>query len=131
MGAFKTRAEGMSSCLDGAGPGVLNAEMVKGIFTAAMKVFEESLRRREAGDEDEDDDDEAELRQSILTVPGAIMKHHPDTFTAEVLPTYLQFVSKLIAQDNDEDRRLVLFAVCDLVEHLGTRVTAQWPSFMP
>merc|ERR1711865_328448 len=32
---------------------------------------------------------------------------------------------------NNEDRKLVLFVACDLLEHLGARVTAQWPNFMP
>lgn len=132
--AFKTRADGMYNCLDGAGPGVLNAEMVKEISNAAMKIFEASMKRREAeaGDDDEDgDDEEEELRQSSFRVPGAIMKHHPDMFAAEVLPAYLQLVSKMIVQDNEEDRKLALLGVCDLVEHLGTRITAQWPSFLP
>jgi len=40
-------------------------------------------------------------------------------------------VSKMIMQENDEDRKLALLGVCDLVEHLGTRVTAHWQSFLP
>merc|ERR1712070_4266 len=90
-------------------------------------------REAEAGDEDAEDgdDDEEELRVSSLHVPGAIMKHHPDIFAAEVLPAFLQLVSKMIVQDNDEDRKLGLLAVCDLVEHLGPRVTSQWPNFLP
>merc|ERR1719174_3339347 len=46
--AFKTRADGMHSCLDGAGPGVLNAQMVKEISNAALKIFEASMKRRES-----------------------------------------------------------------------------------
>merc|ERR1712127_438627 len=88
-------------------------------------------REAEAGDEEDGDDEEEELRQSSFHVPGAIMKHHPDMFAAEVLPAYLQLVSKMIMQENDEDRKLALLGVCDLVEHLGTRVTAHWQSFLP
>jgi len=30
-----------------------------------------------------------------------------------------------------EDRRLGIFVACDMLKHLGPRVTAQWPQFMP
>jgi len=142
--AMKSRADGIHHCLHAAGPGVLNADMVKHIATSALNHFGESLKRRDleaaaaqekkAGDEDaeDDDEDEEEFRQAILRVPGAIMEHHPDIFAAEILPTYLQLVSKMIAQGgNTEERKLALFVVCDLLEHLGSRVTAQWASFLP
>jgi len=142
--AMKTRADGMYFCLHEAGPGVLNAEMVKEIAESALNIFGESMKRREseaaavqekqAGDEDaeEGDEDEEELRQSILRVPGAIMEHHPDLFAASILPTYLQMVSKMIVQGgNQEDRKLALLVACDFLEHLGPRVTAQWPTFLP
>merc|ERR1719453_2704959 len=95
--AFKTRADGMFNCLSSAGPGVLNVDQVKQITNAALNIFGESLKRRDAeaaaaqekkaGDEDaeDDDEDEEEFRQAILRVPGAIMEHHPDIFAAEVL----------------------------------------------
>jgi len=60
------------------------------------------------------------------------MEHHPDIFAAEILPTYLPMVTKMIAQGgNSEDHKLGLFVVCDLLEHLGSRVTAHWESFLP
>jgi len=142
--AFKTRADGMYFCLHAAGPGVLSPEMVTEIANSAMNIFGESMKRRDeeaadaqakkAGDEDAEDgdEDEEELRQAILRVPGAIMEHHPDIFVAQVLPNYLQLVSKMIAQGGStEDRKLALFVACDLLEHLGTRITAHWPSFLP
>merc|ERR1712100_826074 len=123
---------------------MLNAEMVKHIATSALNHFGESLKRRDseaaavqekkAGDEDAEDgdEDEEEFRQAILHVPGAIMEHHPDIFAAESLETYLQLVSKMIAPGgNAEDRKLALFVVCDLLEHLGSRVTAHWAIFLP
>jgi hypothetical protein len=134
----------MYHCLHAAGPGVLNAESVKHIGEAALNIFGESLKRRDAeaaavqekqaGDEDaeDDDEDEEELRQAILRVPGAMMEHHPDIFAEVMLPTFLQLVSKMIAPGgNNEDRKLALFIICDLLEHLGSRVTAQWASFLP
>lgn len=141
--ALKTRADGIYHCLHAAGPGVLNAEMVKHIANSALNIFGESMKRRDteaaaahekkAGDEDAEDgdEDEEELRQAILRVPGAIMEHHPDIFAAEILPTYMQLVSKMIVQGgNAEDRKLALFVACDLLEHLGARVTPHWASFL-
>lgn len=142
--ALKTRADGVYFCLHAAGPGVLNAESLKHIATSALNILGESMKRRDAeaeaaqekkaGDEDAEDgdEDEEELRQAILRVPGAAMEHHPDIFAAEVLPMYLQLVSKMIAQGNNtEERKLALFVACDLLEHLGPRVTEHWPNFLP
>lgn len=142
--AMKSCADGVYFCLHEAGPGVLNADMVKTIAGDALNIFGESVKRRDeeaaaaqekkAGDEDAEDgdEDEEELRQAILRVPGAIMEHHPDIFAAEILPTYLPMVTKMIAQGgNSEDHKLGLFVVCDLLEHLGSRVTAHWESFLP
>lgn len=142
--ALKTRADGMYFCLHEAGPGVLNADQMKHIANSALNIFGESMKRRDeeavavqekkAGDEDAEDgdEDEEELRQAILRVPGAIMEHHPDIFASEMLSTYVQLVSKMIPQGGKtEDRKLALFIVCDLLEHLGSRVTTQWGSFLP
>jgi len=90
--------------------------------------------RRKAGDEDaeEGDEDEEELRAAILPVAGALMQHHADIFTTELLPNYSQLVQKMIAQGNcEEDRKLAHFVACDFLEHLGPRITSQWPSFLP
>jgi len=141
---LKTRADGMYFCLKNAGPGVLTVEMVKHIGNAALNILGESLQRRDAeaaaaqeknaGDEDaeEGDEDEEELRSAILPVAGALMQHHADIFTAELLPTYSQLVQKMIAPGNcEEDRKLAHFVACDFLEHLGPRITSQWPSFLP
>jgi len=105
----------------------------------------------QAGDEDEVEDeevDEGALRIALCEVLGALMQHHADIFLATTLPLVMELVAKLFssaaAQINPqtiaesvakavalEDRKLALFIVCDFLQHLQTRITGQWGSFMP
>jgi len=134
--AFRTRADGITTCLRKAGPGVLKVDELKHISSAMMKVLEESFKRREASgpqdEDDEDDDMEANLRVALMEVAGAMMEHHADIFAAELLQPYLACVQKLIAPSAcEEDRKLALFVACDFLEHLGTKITPHWPAFLP
>lgn len=148
--ALKTRADGVAKCLKKAGPNVLSAEQLRHLCQVAIKTLSDSFERREAqkkaagkapqpgeeedaGDDDEDDDeDESTLRIACCEVVGALMTHHADIFANEVMQLVLPVVEKLIQPSVPvEDRKLAIFLVCDLLEHLQTRVTAQWPKFMP
>lgn len=144
--AFKTRADGVTTCLRKAGPNVLKSEEIKHVANTAMKVLGESYQRREQiiadmlkkgknADEEEgdgDDDDEVQLRIALMEIAGALMQHHPDLFVADCLPNYLELVQKLIVKTAlIEDRKLAFFVACDFLEHLGPRVTAHWPGFLP
>lgn len=141
---LKTRADGLASCLKNAGPGVLNAEMVKEIGNAAISIYSDSLKRRsdeaaerqkrsgEAEDAGEEDEDEVELRNNIMNAAGALMEHHPDIFAAQLMPTYLQLVQqKAPAGNPQEDRKLAYSIASDMIRYLGQRVVEQWPSFLP
>jgi len=146
-GALKTLADGVAACLKKAGQNVLVAEQLKHICQVALGVLSASFERREAmkaaskaapqgeeedaGDE-EDDEDEPALRIACCEVIGALMKGHADIFAAEVMPLVLPVVDRLIQPTVPvEDRKLAIFVVCDFLEHLQQRVTAQWPQFMP
>lgn len=142
--ALKTRADGIKVCLQKAGPGVLNAAQVKHICQVALAALETSFRRREADkkpataqtDEDDaeedDEEDEIAFRVSCCEIAGALMEHHPDIFVAEALslcmPVVVQFIPPATPT---KDRKLAHYLACDFVDHLGSRVTAQWPQFMP
>jgi len=112
--------------------------------------IEKSKKVVEAGDDDdvnEEEEDEGALRIALCEVLGALMQHHADSFIAAALPLVLELVAKLfssaVAPTNPqlpknvltaialEDRKLALFIVCDFLEHLKTRITGHWGSFMP
>jgi len=151
--ALKTRADGVTTCLKKAGPGILSAEQVQHLCKMSLKLVGESLQRRAEGakdrkaqraaemaagdavEEDDDDEDEGEeqsLRVGLCEVVGPIMQHHPDHFATQGLADYLALVQKLVeAGAGIDDRKLALFVICDFLEHLGPRVTAHWGQFMP
>jgi len=144
--ALKTRTDGVSACLNRAGPGILSGEQVRHLCQVAMRLLDESFRRREEGlkerkaaaqeDEDpdmgEDEGEEQALRVSLCEIAGSIMKHHPDAFVAEGLASYLALVQKLAQPSASvDDRKLALFVACDFLDHLGSRIIAQWPQFLP
>mmetsp|Transcript_65759 Transcript_65759/g.140684 ORF Transcript_65759/g.140684 Transcript_65759/m.140684 type:complete len:1127 (+) Transcript_65759:110-3490(+) len=152
--ALKTRADGVTTCLKRAGPGILSADQVNHLCKVSMTLLAESLKRREegaqdnikrvaavGGDEDgdldldgEENEDEEGLRVGLNEIVGAIMQHHPDLFVAAAngFPTYAEMSTRLLQTGvNPEDRKLSLFLICDFLEHLGGRVVAQWPQFLP
>jgi len=150
--AQRTRADGITTCLKKGGAGILNAEQVRNISQLCMKAMGESLARRaesvkekelkkqantDADDDgaEEDDDqwtEEQAFRIALQEIAGALMQHHPDLFVAEAFPAYLELVIKLMqANACEDDRKLAMFFICDFLEHLAGRITAQWPQFMP
>jgi len=148
--ALRTRADGVTNCLKKAGPGILSADQVRHICQTAMRLLGESLQRREeglkerremaaaaaaAGEIEEDFEDEGEeqaLREAICEIAGAVMEHHPDTFVAEGLASHLALAQKFLQPNlTTDDHKLALFIVCNLLEHLGSRITSEWPKFMP
>jgi len=145
--AMKTRCDGVVACLSKAGPNILNNEQVKHICKVTLQVLDESLERRnvkanatnkveaaedeEEGDAEDDDEDEGALRIALCEVAGALMKFHSDIFVAEVLSLYLTVVGKLLQPGGvQEDKKLALFLLCDLVEHLGPRITSERETIM-
>mmetsp|Transcript_84291 Transcript_84291/g.217058 ORF Transcript_84291/g.217058 Transcript_84291/m.217058 type:complete len:1131 (-) Transcript_84291:51-3443(-) len=146
--ALKTRADGVTACLKKAGNGVLSADQVKHIGQVAMAAISASFVRREeekktqakagaeAADEEEpqgeDDDDELDLRVACCEIQGALMQGHPEEFMAQLLSQCMPLVQKLIQPSVAvEDRKLAVFVACDMLAHLGNRITGQWPHFMP
>lgn len=146
---LKTSADGMTACLREAGPGILHAEQLRHICRTTLSALAESLKRRseaakgrpalqaqqdEDGEDHDDDDEEDEqaLRTSMCEVAGSLMQHHADTFIAESFSDYLTLVVQWLQPGSaKEDRQLALFVICDFLEHLGDKVVAQWPQFVP
>ncbi|CAJ1359246.1 unnamed protein product, partial [Effrenium voratum] len=143
---LKTSAEGVTACLKEAGPGILQQEQLRHICKTTLAVMAESFQRRDAaakgkppgvdedGDEHDDDEEEDEqaMRIALCEVAGSLMQHHADMFIAESFSTYLNLVVQWLQPNMPkEDRKLALFVMCDFLEHLGQRVTSQWPQFVP
>eukprot|EP00930_Biecheleria_cincta_P032957 TRINITY_DN22821_c0_g1_i1.p1 TRINITY_DN22821_c0_g1~~TRINITY_DN22821_c0_g1_i1.p1 ORF type:complete len:1112 (-),score=279.03 TRINITY_DN22821_c0_g1_i1:64-3399(-) len=148
LGAWKTSAEGITACLKKAGSGILSNDQVRHICQTSLKLLTESFKRRteaakgkpggpqadEDGDEEDDDDDEEEqaLRVALCEIAGSIMQHHADSFVANGFSEFLAVAVQCFQpQCTADDRKLATFIVCDFLEHLGERVTSQWPQFVP
>jgi hypothetical protein len=81
---------------------------------------------------EDDEETEAELRTACCHVVGALMQHHPDIAVAELLQQCMSLVLLFFpASAPEEDRVMAYGLVCEMLSHLGTRVTGQWPQFMP
>ncbi|CAE7217211.1 Ipo5 [Symbiodinium pilosum] len=145
---LKTCADGMTTCLKEAGPGILQAEQLRHICRTTLTALAESLTRRSEAakgrpggtqqDEDgedqdaDEDEDEQNLRIAMCEVAGPLMQHHADMFIAGSFSDYLTLVVQwLQPTSSKEDRKLALFVICDFVEHLGDKVSAHWPQFVP
>jgi hypothetical protein len=147
--ARKTRIDGVTACLRKAGPGVLSPEQVRHINQVVFLILEESIKRREEGrakagstpaqadDEDADADSndgegEVMLRISCTRCVGCLMQHHADIFVSEGLPHCLTLVRQFLPKSAvEEDRRLALYVICDMFQHLASRVTSEWPNILP
>merc|ERR1711871_1486365 len=66
-------------------------------------------------------------------IATAIMMHHPDLFVAEGLPLYLPLVQQLLQSGPFTDERLCscFYILGGWAEHLGSRIVAQWPNYLP
>merc|ERR1719296_55848 len=146
--AQKTCADGVRNCLEKAGPGILSGEQVKHVCEMALKALEESVQRREAAtcqkpvkklsaedeepEDDNDEDDEMALRVACIWLVGSLMHHHPDIFAQEALQPCMALVQLFLPPSvGEEDRLLAFMLVGSMPNHLGPRVTSQWPQFLP
>jgi len=140
--ALKTQADGVCACLKAAGPGILTAEQIQHIGQISLNAMDASIKREEVeaqqkkdDDEvadDDDETDEASLQIACCEVIGSLMRHHQDIFAATFLPRCMPIVQQLVQPSMPESRRkLAIFLACDMLEHLETRITAQWPQFLP
>lgn len=142
-GVLKSRADGVKLCLEKAGPGVLGSGEIRHISEATLSLLREFLKKTEElrkererrGDDDEelaDEDDDVNLRTALCEIAGALMQHHPDHFVAEALPTWMPLLMQLLTPGLPaDDRKLALYLMCDMLEHLGHRVTPHWSQFLP
>lgn len=138
---LESRAEGIKLCIEKAGPGVLGSSEAKHISDATLRLLWEllnkhaELRKEQArlGDDDDlDEDDDSKLLGALCEISGALMQHHPDSFAAECLQDWLRVVTNLLQPGvHNADRKLGLFVVCDMLAHLGSRVTPNWSQFLP
>merc|ERR550537_47276 len=65
-----------------------------------------------------------QIRAALLEVLGGIMTHHQEHFGTQVLPMVLPLVSRWLHPNCcNEDQKLGLFLVDDMLEHLGEQVT--------
>jgi len=143
---LKTVASGITSCLKKAGPNVLSAEQVKHICQVALATLSCSLEIRngrelkeraqpvdeESSPEQDVDEDGIKLRLACCEMVGSLMCQNPDAFVSECFFSCMQVVDKFIeASVRWEDRRMAVFLVCDMLEHLRDRIVQHWGKFMP
>merc|ERR1712032_51739 len=147
LDAQVTRIEGMMTCLEKAGPGILSVEQVRHLCQLIARLLGESFVRKEqevlrkskpvaAEDDDEstaDEDIEEKMRNALCTLLRmGVIQHNPDAFVAEGLGIYLPLVQRLIQPSvNADDRRLAIILAQSFLEYLGEKVVAQWDTFMP
>mmetsp|Transcript_20916 Transcript_20916/g.45998 ORF Transcript_20916/g.45998 Transcript_20916/m.45998 type:complete len:1121 (+) Transcript_20916:89-3451(+) len=138
---------GIKCVVEETGPNVLSQQQVQEITTLCITLMNHSWQREAELDkrDKEDDDDDAAVEeedakgseQSVRTVCndaiGSIMKHHADLFVAVGKPMYFPIVQSLLqAGSNDEPKLLLgLYAIDEMVEHLGDRFVPDWPAVMP
>merc|ERR1712032_1044134 len=147
LDAQVTRIEGMMTCLEKAGPGILSMEQIRHLCQLIAKLLGESFVRKEqdevrkgksaaAADDDEstvDENIEEKIRNALCTLLRmGVIQHNPDAFVAEGLLIYLPLVQRLIQPSvNADDRRLAIILAQSFLEHLGEKVVAQWNTFLP
>jgi hypothetical protein len=151
-----TQATGLSECLKAAGPAILQDNEVSTICTQVFKLMRESLERREqidkegaqnAGDDDDEVNHEADsddfnvvtvdirIRAALCEILGAVMQHHADHFMKLVAVQMLQMVEGFLMQKNEkhkgEEKKLAVYVICDIIEHLKERAGELWPKLVP
>jgi len=156
LGWELTQAGGLGSVLKAAGPNVLTAEEIKTTSTQVFKLLEESFTRRkdltaaEAEEEDPDhgdpDDDadsddfnakavDVRIRASLCEILGALMMHHGDLFMQQVMPQLLVVLNTFLSQRDPlhavEDRKLAIYVVDDMLEHLQEKCISTWDALLP
>lgn len=128
---------GLAKCLEGAGPNVLEKQVVLEVCKKVFELIEQSSVRRaeidaakQDPDVDEEDaeraDEEAEreqiFRETCLQVLEAIIKHHPTHFVEVGAPLTCQFIQAFVHPSRPaDDRSLAIFICCDMIERLGVQ----------
>jgi hypothetical protein len=85
-----------------------------------------------AGDDDLNEEEEMDLRISCVRLTGALMENHADIFAGESLEYAMQLVQRCFnVTGSEDDHRLGMYMVCEMLNHLGARITSQWPTIMP
>uniref|UniRef100_A0A3B0MQ31 Importin (Karyopherin) beta, putative n=1 Tax=Theileria annulata TaxID=5874 RepID=A0A3B0MQ31_THEAN len=139
-------ANGLYRCLDCAGPGILNQNVLNLLTTKLLLITEKSskikaiyrkCRASKDLDPDEilalEEDEEAEqtFRSSLLDIFGVVMKHHPDEFMTTCHPQCLQFVCMNLEKNVPDDVAIALYFCGDMIEFLQSRVVSFWDKFLP
>ncbi|UKJ87792.2 importin beta [Theileria orientalis] len=139
-------ASGLYKCLDCAGPGILNTNVLTVVATKLLQIIENSStvkamyrRLRDDKDLDQDEvqileeDEEAEqtFRSSLLDLFAVIMKHHPEEFMLSCQPMCLNFATANLDKPLPDDVAMALYLCDDMIEYLGQRVVPFWDKFLP
>jgi hypothetical protein len=156
LGWELTQANGLSLCIKAAGPSVLQENEISATCAQVFKLFKESLERRdridqEGGPQVDDDEDEVQhdadsddfnvvtvdirIRAALCEVLGAVMQHHADLFVKLISTDLLQLVERFLTQTNvkhkDEEKKLAVYVICDIIDHLKDRAVNLWPKLVP
>ncbi|AFZ80316.1 importin karyopherin beta 4, putative [Theileria equi strain WA] len=139
-------AHGLHKCIDSAGPGIFDQNILSIVSTKLLQIIEQSsklkaiykkCRQEKDLDQDEllalDDDEDAEqsFRSSLLDIFGSIMKHHPDEFLAACQPLCLKFILLNLGKTCPDDISIALYLCDDMIEHLKGRILPFWDQFLP
>lgn len=141
-----SNAEGLYKCLDNAGPGILNNNILSAVGQKLLQLIEESskfkaiyskYRLSKNLDQDEvlaiEEDEEAEqsYRTSLLELFGVIMKHHPDEFMQTCHSGCMQFIMANLDKSHADDITVALYLCDNMLEHLKSRTVPFWHQLLP
>ncbi|BAM38794.1 importin beta [Theileria orientalis strain Shintoku] len=143
---LSAEAGGLYKCLDCAGPGILNTNVLTVLSKKLLEIMETSSKikavyrkcREDKGlDQDEvlaleeDEEEEQTFRSSLLDLFAVIMKHHPEEFMVSCQGMCLAFATANLEKNVEDDVALALYLCDDMVEYLGQRVVSFWEKFLP
>ncbi|GBE59762.1 karyopherin beta [Babesia ovata] len=138
-------ADGLYKCLDSAGPGILNVNIITVVGQKLLQLIEESSnfkkiyskhRMNKNLDPDEimslemDEENEQAYRSALLELFGVIMKHHPEEFMQTCHNACLQFVLANLEKSNADDIAVGLYLCDNMIEYLKARTVPVWPQFL-
>uniref|UniRef100_A0A0G4GAE1 TOG domain-containing protein n=1 Tax=Chromera velia CCMP2878 TaxID=1169474 RepID=A0A0G4GAE1_9ALVE len=143
-------AVGVKRCLDAAGTDVIGSEQVRTICQQVNHHLQQSTQRRAARatkkaeksqaaevDEEEieelDEEQRAEqaFRSDLTDVLGSVMKFYAEDFVRVGSDMYQTFFANFLHPNaTPDDRALACYLADDMIEHLKSKGTGLWPSFM-
>ncbi|GFE53671.1 karyopherin beta [Babesia ovis] len=139
-------ADGLYKCLDYAGPGILNVNIINAVGQKLLELIEESskfkklyskYRLNKDLDPDEilsieiDEENEQAYRSALLELFGVIMKHHPDEFMQTCHNACVQFVMANLEKSQADDIAVGLYLCDNMIEYLKARIVPIWPQVLP